>query len=109
MRKLHLLLSILPSWWHPAALKNPRQVTMAENPWWPPVPSNDKALPGFPTSKLGFHENHREVMGISLGDTTNKKNLGDHEGMKISDLVGGFNPSEKILASWDDYSQHMET
>jgi hypothetical protein len=45
---------------------------MAENPWWPPVPSNDKALPGLPTSKLGFHENHREVMGISLGDTTKK-------------------------------------
>ena len=30
---------------------------------------------------------------------------------KIDDdlLVGGFNPSEKILVSWDDYSQHMET
>ena len=23
-------------------------------------------------------------------------------------LVGGFNPSEKILVSWDDYSQYME-
>ena len=23
-------------------------------------------------------------------------------------LVGGFNPSEKILVSWDYYSQHME-
>jgi len=26
------------------------------------------------------------------------------------DLVGGFNPSEKYeLASWDDYSQYMES
>ena len=23
-------------------------------------------------------------------------------------LVGGFNPSEKILVSWDDYSQYMQ-
>jgi hypothetical protein len=23
-------------------------------------------------------------------------------------LVGGFNPSEKILVNWDYYSQHME-
>jgi len=22
--------------------------------------------------------------------------------------VGGFNPSEKILVSWDDYSKYME-
>jgi hypothetical protein len=26
----------------------------------------------------------------------------------IHHLVGGFNPSEKILVSWDDYSQYME-
>ena len=25
-----------------------------------------------------------------------------------SNLVGAFNPSEKILVSWDDYSQYME-
>ena len=24
-------------------------------------------------------------------------------------LVGGFNPSEKSLVNWDDYSQYMET
>ena len=24
-------------------------------------------------------------------------------------LVGGFNPSEKILVSWDYYSQYIET
>ena len=24
-----------------------------------------------------------------------------------ADLVGGFNPSEKILVNWDDYSQYM--
>ena len=23
-------------------------------------------------------------------------------------LVGGFNPSEKLLVSWNDYSKHME-
>jgi hypothetical protein len=26
----------------------------------------------------------------------------------IAKLVGGFNPSGKILVSWDDYSQYME-
>jgi len=26
----------------------------------------------------------------------------------ISILVGGFNPSEKILVSWDDDSQYVE-
>ena len=26
----------------------------------------------------------------------------------IYNLVGGFNPSEKILVSWAEYSQHME-
>jgi hypothetical protein len=26
----------------------------------------------------------------------------------INNLVGGFNPSEKILVNWDYYSQHME-
>ena len=27
---------------------------------------------------------------------------------KKEHLVGGFNPSEKKLVSWDDYSQYME-
>ena len=41
------------------------------------------------------------------GLQTNKHNwwtLGG--GIKL--LVGGFNPSEKILVSWDDYSKYME-
>jgi hypothetical protein len=28
--------------------------------------------------------------------------------VQIAVLVGGFNTSEKILVSWDDYSQYME-
>ena len=29
-------------------------------------------------------------------------------GESIYKLVGGLNPSEKILVNWDDYSQYME-
>ena len=29
-------------------------------------------------------------------------------GIRKLGLVGGFNPSELILVSWDDYSQNME-
>jgi hypothetical protein len=28
-------------------------------------------------------------------------------GIDVYNLVGGFNPSEQILVSWDDYSQHI--
>ena len=59
----------------------------------------------FTTSKItqtarGYNYGGSEVMGGFF------QNINCY--MDVVLLVGGFNPSQKILVSWDEYSQYME-
>ena len=58
--------------------------------------------PGFPAFKA--QETFGKVNPQTLGNNP------DQSGgiLKASDLVRGFNPSENMKVSWDDYSWHMD-